>query len=161
MATRYAWITPSLWKGVDPQIAGEYIESLADQNGFVERDAVVAAAEDAKSPLHTCFEWDDERAAKMQRHRHAKNLVQNLVIKKRGSSAKIKAFVFVNPKAHSKRVIMTLERAMKIPTMREQVVQQAYRELRKWADRYSAYAELKDVRETLIKALERELATAV
>lgn len=161
MSTQYAWVNPSLWKGVDAQTAGEYIESLAGEAGYVDREMVVAAAENHRSPLHRCFEWDDARAAKMQRTKQAKNLVSNLVIKKRNKPTKVKAFVFVNPKANARRVIMTLERAMDIPAMREQVVQQAFRELQKWADRYSNYAELKDVRESLMNALERELAGAV
>jgi hypothetical protein len=158
---RYAWITPSVWKGVDPQTAGEYIDSLADQDGFVDRDAVVEAASDPRSPLHPCFEWNDEKAAVNYRHRQAKSLVQNLVLKKRNRQTKTKAFVFVNPEKHAKRAIMSIERAMKLPSMREQVLQQAYRELSRWVARYEGYAELTDAREAIIRAVESQIVSDI
>ncbi len=158
---RYAWINESLWKGVDAQTAGEYIESLADEQGFVDRDEIVAAAADRRSPLNPCFEWDDAKAAKNYRHRQAKSLVANLVIKKRNKATKTKAFVFVNPEKHAKRMVMSIDRAMQLPTMREQVLQQAYRELRKWADRYAGYAELKGVRESVIRAIESDILASL
>jgi hypothetical protein len=160
MAVRYAWITPTLWKGVDPQTAGEHLESLASDEGFIDRDLVLEDALRPRSPLHTCFDWDDASAAAHYRRRQAKSLVQNLVIKKRNTPTRTKAFVFVHPRAHAKRTIMSLERAMKVPSLREQVVQQAFRELQKWAERYRDYAELTAVRASIIAAIERELAAA-
>lgn len=57
------------------------LEQIAEDNGGrITPDAVVRDAEDASSPLHNQFEWDDTEAAKKWRLEQARQLIRSVKV---------------------------------------------------------------------------------
>jgi hypothetical protein len=54
----------------------DFIQSLADEHGFIEPADVVAAARPRNSILHDEFEWDSEKAAEAHRINTAARLIR-------------------------------------------------------------------------------------
>jgi hypothetical protein len=76
----YTW-RPRTEFNIDAQVAGEELARIKGHNsGDLTPDMVVKAAEDAKSPLHSVFEWDDAKAAQQQRMSTAKLLIRSVVV---------------------------------------------------------------------------------
>lgn len=68
------------WK-VDPEIAGKTIEKIAAKNNKeVTPQILVKEAAKEKSPLHNCFEWDDQKAGEKFRLHQARKLIASLTV---------------------------------------------------------------------------------
>lgn len=59
---------------IEPQMKA--LAALADERGVIEVTAVVDAARDPESPLHSAFEWDDSIAAEAHRRTQARGLIK-------------------------------------------------------------------------------------
>lgn len=70
------------------EVIQKAIEALKDKNGRITPQAVVTAARNKRSPLHSQFEWDDEKAADKQRLDRARELIVTYVTVVTGSSVK-------------------------------------------------------------------------
>lgn len=55
------------------------IKKLQDRNGRITPEAIVHAAANPKHPLHSCFEWDDGKAAFSYRVQQARDLIRRVV----------------------------------------------------------------------------------
>lgn len=56
------------------------LDRIASRNGGILRpEDVVKEAESSRSPLHTCFDWDDNTAAHSYRLYQARNLIRVVV----------------------------------------------------------------------------------
>jgi hypothetical protein len=154
---------PSLFPTVDPQVAGDYLTKATDRRGYIERDELLALAADPTSPLHGCFEWNDTKAAKLFRHKQTLTLVSQLILKPAPGARRrqpVRAFVHIRPDRSNKKAFMSLKRAMSMPSLREQVIQQALREQTRWIERYSEYPELRPIRDAISATIEREYVAA-
>lgn len=70
---------------------------LARDGGLLRPAAVVEAARDESSPLHSAFEWDDTEAARLFRLDQAQRLIRSFKIKVEDDSGRtFEAPVFVN-----------------------------------------------------------------
>jgi hypothetical protein len=80
MALKYEWKNGWLMPGIDPQKVGEELDRIeAKTDGVLETEAVLEYAESrARSALHKCFEWDDDKAAFLYRKKQASDLIGNL-----------------------------------------------------------------------------------
>ena len=69
------------WK-VDPKIAGETIEQIAAKNDAreVTPDMVVEEARHPDSPLHGCFDWNNDAAAEKWRKHTARLLIGSIMV---------------------------------------------------------------------------------
>lgn len=64
---------------VNPQAAGELIESLRKEgNGLIQPSVIVDAATNENSPIHNWFTWDDTAAARKFREEEARLLLRSL-----------------------------------------------------------------------------------
>ncbi len=66
-------------RGVDAQVVGETIDSLRDDKGHITTEQVVISAKNKKSPIHSYFEWDDNKASKQWRLQQARQLISVVV----------------------------------------------------------------------------------
>ena len=83
--------------GVDPQLVGETVATLAQENGGVcPPAALVDASRPQDAPTHKLFTWDDDAAAEAWRRQEARNVVRCLRVVSEGSKAKPSAFLHVN-----------------------------------------------------------------
>ena len=168
--TQYAFKINLYGPDVDPQVVGEFIETLIDaKNEHVTHEEIIAAARKSDSPLKPCFTFNDSEAGEKWRKKEASVLVKNLHTAKDGKATRTRAFVYVHhPEHEGKRVLLTTRSAMVRPEMREQVIEQAVRSLQRsltfWGNAYGGDRRLralaKDV-EKLKKRAERELFQAI
>ncbi len=79
MKMKYQWKrTP---KGApNAQVVGEYLWSIKEKYGILTPDRICAEAQKEKSPLHDCFEWDNDVAAKEHRKAQAREILRFLVV---------------------------------------------------------------------------------
>lgn len=79
----------------------EALQIITDKNGgILQPEAVVAAAKNAKSPLHAYFEWDDKKASHQWRIEQARRLIRSVRVEVRTTTRVIRAVAYVrNPQA--------------------------------------------------------------
>lgn len=65
---------------IDPQIAGEVIESIRLRTGDVTPDLLIEDSRPDGAPLHSCFEWDDEAAAIEYRREQARTVIRSILV---------------------------------------------------------------------------------
>lgn len=128
---------------LDPQVAGEEMERLrVRHNGRLESEHVLSAARSTRSPLHPAFEWDDQVAAEAYRVEQAQYLIRSIevVVERRGEEPfPIRAFVSVQ--REQDRSYTSTFHALSDPDLRQQVVEQAWRELEAWRQRHAELTE--------------------
>lgn len=136
------------------QQMGEHLERLRSVNGYLSPPMVVEDARDPSSPTHNAFEWDDTAAAERYRLEQARYLLRAIVILREptnGDPKQVRAFVNVR-ETEGGPIYTSINIAMGDPAMRQAVLQQAWRELEGWRQRYSEYQELSHVFEVIESA---------
>lgn len=136
---------------VDAQIAGETIEQITRANGkgYIEAEDLLEASKPENAPLHSCFEWDNDKAAEKFRLNQSREIIANIItvtVKNSNEviSEPVRAFVSFN-NANCKGKFIAIESAMKNTDYREQVLKNALFELRNFKQKYNAYSELSKV----------------
>lgn len=145
----YQWRADSRYS-IGANIAAERLGKIRKQNGEITPRGVVDDAVDPQSPLHPCFEWNDDKAADAHRLSQARKLIGSIVVAERIGdderiSSEVRAFVHIT--ADSLRY-EPIEIAMRDIEMREEILTRAWDEIKIWQKRYAAYeefAELMDV----------------
>jgi hypothetical protein len=61
------------------KIREELLNIAREHRGIIQPSIVVAKARDARSPLHSCFEWDNSKAAEAFRLEQARGLIRTYV----------------------------------------------------------------------------------
>ncbi len=146
----YQWREGARFKG-DAQEIGERVEELRVRHvGKVTAAIVVKDAASKKSPLYPCFEWEDAKAANQYRLVQARRVLGSLVIVTQAATESsderiVRAFVHVRHEGDAESVYTSVSVALQDPLLREQVLEQARREIVAWRERYSGYQELADV----------------
>lgn len=140
--TVYKW-KPGAGVKVPAQVAGDELERLrVFQNGRLESRDVVSAARDPDSPLHPAFDWDDAVAGEKWRVEQAGHMIRHLdvqVERPDGPPAHIRAFVSVV--RDEDRSYTSTAHALSDTELRQQVVEQAWRDLEAWQKRHAELVE--------------------
>lgn len=132
--------------GINAQQAGEAIDLLTRKaNGALTPAAVVNAARNEESVLHSAFEWDDAVAAEAHREDQARYLIGSLVVTVRPANTPREVRAFVNVVCDNEQGYVPLHTAMSDVDLRAQVVRRAWSELQAWRERYAGYSELASV----------------
>jgi hypothetical protein len=144
MSMIYEWKADSRFP-IGAQIAAERLKKIKDQHGAITPRVVVDDAANPQSPLHPCFEWDDETAADNFRLFQARKLIGAIVvaeIDEQTVNRETRAFVHVtNDGPHYEAI----EVAMAHEEMRNEVLERAKREIKLWRARYAGYEEFVDI----------------
>lgn len=115
---------------VKAQIVGEALDSIFEQNdGVVLPSTVVRSATPKRSPIHNCFEWDDNAAAKKYRESQASYLLRSIVIVRESAdedTEPIEVRAFVSVESDGGRFYTTIGRAMDDDEMFCDIERQAY-----------------------------------
>lgn len=77
-------------------IIAELTRLARDNDGRLTPDNVVDAAEDEASPLHQCFEWDNDAAAHMFRVEQARHLIRSVRVDVTTSHHTVRVPAFVH-----------------------------------------------------------------
>ena len=132
----------SLHKGVDAQKVADEIMSIGE---YATPEQIVERGRPEDSELHKCFEWDDEAAARQYRIVQAREIVRHLVIEEKsvGENPAPPVRFFVEPQRGQgyKQTELVFRREDEY----QQLLRQAYAELRAFKEKYSRLSELREI----------------
>ena len=139
----------------DPQQIGEALEEIRLGNGGqLHPGAVVESARDAKSPLHSHFEWDDRKAAELHRMDQARALIRSIRVI--DDEDRVRP-AFLSIRADDGVGYRRFADVVSSPDLRQRLLEQAQRDLDAWTQRYR---ELREIVEMVLPA-QRELRRRV
>jgi hypothetical protein len=142
----YEWASGARFPA-EAQAIGDRCELLRKRHGgTVAPEHVLEDAEKKSSPLHSCFEWNDERAAHEYRLTQARLVLRSLVVVvDERVPEPVRAFVSVRTvdedDAPSRRYTAIAD-ALEDSVMREQLLESARREIKSWRSKYQRLDEL-------------------
>ncbi|MEY5060831.1 MAG: hypothetical protein RIS45_752, partial [Planctomycetota bacterium] len=139
MSMIYKWRADSRFP-IGAQIAAERLNQIKAARGDITPHAVVEDASNEASPLHPCFEWNDDKAAEQFRLAQARKLIGSIVVAEIEGKHVEEVRAFVHLTAETLRY-EPVEVAMRNSDMRAEVLERAQREIRLWRARYAAYEE--------------------
>ena len=134
----YQWKVPGIVP-VDAQTAGNELQRIYERDGVIEPETVVLESRTPSAPLHSCFEWDDEKAAHKYRITQAQTIIRAIVVVDEAKQPETRAFVNVQREYHPVSVVV------RNPEKREILLQNALNELRWFERKYNALQELSNV----------------
>lgn len=73
----------------------DYVQTLADKNGKIRPDRVVAAAKSPKSPIHGKFQWDKNKAAMTAWLQTAREIIGYVQVVRTNNVTEIQAIGYV------------------------------------------------------------------
>ncbi len=133
---------------VDAQAVGEELEAISNKHGTLNAHVVVKAAERKSSPLHSCFTWDDASAAEKHRLHEARMLIGSVMVVTQHVDEPVRAFHSVKVTTSngdddtSERSYIPLDIALSDDGYRQQLLEQAARDLNSWRRKYGELQEL-------------------
>ncbi len=131
--------------GITPQVAGEEIERIKQKSGFITPVMLVAKAKAKSSRIHDCFTWDDTEAAKLHRINEAKFLLRMIQVEIGSDEETVVTRAFVSVSEGDSTAYQTIQTVMGDDDLREQLLQQALKELRSFKQKYAQLKELAKV----------------
>ena len=153
----YKW-RPQANIKIDAKVAGQHLEKLrVRNNGQLTPRGVLDDAADRRSPLHKAFIWDDSKAAHEHRLWQARHLINSIVVVVKGggtaATAKAPTRAFVSVTKEKSRHYTSRAHAMSEKELRLQLVEQGWRDLLAWRDRFEDHPEFAVVVAAIDKAL--------
>lgn len=135
----YQWKVPGIMP-VDAQTAGNELQRIYERDGVIDPETVVQESQTPSAPLHSCFEWDDEKAAHKYRVSQAQGIIRAIVaVDEEKKQPETRAFVSVQREYHPISVVI------KTPEKREILLKSALDELRWFEKKYKSLQELSSV----------------
>ena len=136
----YQWKIPGIIP-VDAQKAGEELYRIYKAKGRLEPSDIVEESRSATSPLHPCFEWDDQKAATKYRESQAMLIVRSIVTVQESNEGpqQVRAFVHVEQSYKPISVVVNSEKQMAA------LLETALSELRAFKRKYETLKELSPV----------------
>lgn len=126
----------------------EELERIAKQNdGILQPEIVVEEARRPSSPLHSKFTWDDTEAAHQYRIYQARNLIR-VVVQMIPNTADSHERVWVSLKKDRENEgggYRTLVSVLSNKDLREQLLNQAFEDMKYFQEKYSNLQELSEV----------------
>lgn len=116
-----------------------------DPNGLLRPEAVVQAAQDPNSLLHTYFEWDDDEAAAKWRLEQARHLIKSVQVFIEPLNIRIRAFTSLDMDRGVGGGFRLMSDVMANPDLKNQMLVTALRELQSMESKYAHLEELAKV----------------
>ncbi len=142
------------------QLYGSHIaETFSNGHLEVTPDDLLQDAARPDAPTHDFFEWDDTEAARLHRLDQARYMLRSIhvVVEHDDSETVTRAFLPVTieePDNEPRQVYTSVQHALSEDELREQVIDEALRQLESWRRRWSEYTELAAVFEVVDQARE-------
>ena len=136
----YKWARNFNYK-VPAQVVGEEIQKIEEKNGSVTPSAIVEKARAKNNPMHQMFEWDDKKAAELQRRQTARQIMGNLTVIVEDAEP-VRAYVNIEKQGgHTKGIFMNIQEAMTNAESRENILINAKNELLAFKRKYGRLTE--------------------
>ena len=138
---------------VPAQVAGEEIERIRANSGkeYIEAEDLLEASREDTAPLHSCFEWDDDRAAEKYRLWQARQIISNITVVTETVNTvpqPVRAFVSIADYKDKGKFIQ-IQKALENNEYRAQILKNALAELQTFKHKYSVYSELSKIFEAI------------
>lgn len=144
----YQWKVPGIMP-VDAQTAGNELQRIYERDGVIEPETVVEESKNPSAPLHSCFEWDDEKAAHKYRITQAQGIIRAIVsVDEAEQVPETRAFVNVDREYHPVSVVI------RNPEKRDTLLQNALNELRWFEKKYNSLQELSGVFDAIMEVIQ-------
>ena len=139
--------------GMKPEVVAAELAAVETAGATLRAEDVLRAAEDPQSQLHGWFEWDDTEAARQHRLHQARKLIASVVVvyhQDDRETEPVQAFVSL-PDAPGYQPVAEV---MAQPKERDELIEQARRDLVAWRKRYDGLQEFAE----LYRAIDRSAA---
>ena len=145
----------------DPRVVSE-LERIARQHGGrLMPEAVVEAARNSRSILHSFFDWDNTEAAEKWRVHQARNLIRVTVTYiGENDDTPMRVFVSLHSDRQSKRGYQSTVNVLSDEDMRAELLEDALAELRAFREKYVALKELVAVFDAISKVEKKRRVAA-
>jgi len=152
-------VSQEKWHGhsfpVSAEIANKELNRLLDAHGGkLQKEHIVDAAASPASPLHSCFEWDDRKAAVSYRRHRAKNLLACLVSVKLVEGGVIQSRSFVHVEKAGEGYYTTTARALSQEETRDYLINKAMNDMISIRNKWRNLVALSEV----VEAMDRVIA---
>ncbi len=147
----YKWKSGA-YVNVSAQVAGEVCSEL-EQSGGLTPKRLVDVSRDPSAPLHNQFEWNDVVAAENYREQQARHIICCIVTKSEETQEPIRAFHNIT---RSEGQYISLNVIVRTPSLLEQLVEQAHRDMESFIAKYSSIKSLQTVIEAINNALQEQ-----
>jgi hypothetical protein len=126
------------------------LQRIADRNnGLLLPEEVVKAAKSPKSALHTCFEWDNTKAAQAHRLWQARQLISVTVNYLNNTKETVPMFVSLSSDREKGGGYRTLVSVLSDDEQRKQLLEDAYEDMQTFKRKYKRLEELTEVFEAM------------
>lgn len=116
------------------------------KSGSLTAESVVAAARDRSSPLHKCFTWDNGKASDKWRLHEARNLIRVYSTREMSKEEPDTDNVFVSLRMdRGSAGYRSLSRVLGDEELREQLLSDAFEDMRYFKMKYKKLSELQTV----------------
>ena len=134
------------WKiskyNLDAQEAGEELERIRNKYGELSACDIVEESQNENAVLHNCFEWRDDIAAQKYREHQAQELIRNIVVEAvqdKEVNPPIRAYVKIQGDYKPIQEVVTIK------DYREEMLNNAFKELKTFKEKYQSLSELSDL----------------
>lgn len=137
----YQFKIPNLFP-VDAQTAGEELNRIYRTKNRLDPKDVVNESRPVSAPLHSCFEWNDSKAAEKYRESQASDLIRCITViyePQEASPVEVRAYQSVQGTYRPIEVVIDNEEQM------EELYRKAFAELETFRKKYAALKRLKPV----------------
>lgn len=139
------------------EVLAELRKIAKKRGGLLRPDYIVAAAEDAASPLHGLFTWDDEKAANAYRLWQARELIATYWVVESASNEPIRMLISLTSDRQAKQGYRFSADVMANPEQRAEWLTMALGELERWQKTYGALTELRPVFAAISRVLKKHV----
>lgn len=145
ISNKYTPARGSQFNKKQAQRYGQCLQGLADKYEHITPTLVVKEAQKKKSPLHNYFDWEDATAAHKHRLWQARILLNHIRVKITFNSKEtdVRQFhnIVITPEAPQETAYVTLNTVVESADYVQQVLKQAFKEVKEWKARYQQYGE--------------------
>lgn len=134
------------WKiskyNLDAQEAGEELERIRNKYGELSACDIVEESQNENAVLHNCFEWRDDIAAQKYREHQAQELIRNIVVEAvqdKEVNPPIRAYVKIQGDYKPIQEVVTIK------DYREEMLNNAFKELKAFKEKYQSLSELNEL----------------
>ena len=143
MKVKYKWKSSGRMK-IKPEIAARELERIRKAHGTLKPEDVVEVASEPSHPLHSCFEWDDTKAAHLHRIAQAGHMIRVLVVVRADDDSEepimVRAYAHMkdeDEEGETQCHYINVVQGMCDPVMRDRILAQAIKELATFRKKYA------------------------
>jgi hypothetical protein len=134
----------------------EVLDQIEKRDGVIIPEAVVNAAENEDSPIHSFFEWDDSVAAEAHRLWQARRLIKTVVVNIEGKEKDAFYNVVMATSEGPQRGYVGIKTIRGDEVLYDQVVRNAVMEIKTYQRKYKQLTEIKSlINQEVLEQMER------